>query len=258
VSASPKALLGMLRSGHELVGTPYPRRDRINFAGVAAGGPGPPESRAYQYPLGRPEGPIDPWECGRVAWIPLGCAILRRSAFERMIDYYEGLPEPLDLDKTLQTDGLGPEELRSRLEQAVDELKRWRRGHEGLRFFDGMIYGSEKIPTVGLFQLLIRDGRMWGEDQSFCLRARDLGIQPYAYFGPGSPATHWGEHGYQGHLEYFGLTREAPEVAASDRAEAEQGEREERTSEAHERGAGLGAQAEARGLGGDREAAAHE
>jgi hypothetical protein len=67
------------------------------------------------------------------------------------------------------------------------------------------------IPTVALFQLLIRDGRLWGEDQSFCLRAADLGIQAYGYFGPGSPATHWGEHGYQGRIEYFGLTRDVPE-----------------------------------------------
>jgi hypothetical protein len=128
-----------------------------------------------------------------------------------MIHYYESLPEPVDLDEISRTDGLGPEELRGRLEQVVEELRRWRRGHAGLRFLDGFIYSRERIPTVALFQLLIRDGRLWGEDQSFCLRAADLGIQAYGYFGPGSPATHWGEHGYQGRIEYFGLTRDVPE-----------------------------------------------
>jgi hypothetical protein len=240
VSASPKALLGMLRSGHELVGTPYPRRDRINFERVAAGGPGPPEARAYQYPLGRPAGPIDEHNCAPVAWIPLGCAILRRSAFERMIHYYESLPEPVDLDEISRTDGLGPDELRGRLEQVVEELRRWRRGHAGLRFLDGFIYSKEMIPTVALFQLLIRDGRLWGEDQSFCLRAADLGIQAYGYFGPGSPATHWGEHGYQGRIEYFGLTNDAPEEPRGGDARRV---RDARRTEADDAGAAFGRRA---------------
>ena len=235
VSASPKALLGMLRSGHELVGTPYPRRDRINFESIAAGGPGPPEARAYQYPLGRPAGPIDEWNCAPVAWIPMGCAILRRSAFERMIGHYESLPEPVDLDQVSHLDGVGPDELRSRLERVVEELRRWRRGHEGLRFFDGFVYSKEKIATVALFQLLIRDGRLWGEDQSFCLRAADLGVQSYAYFGPGSPATHWGEHAYQGRIEHFGLTREAPDEAGATSAYAA---REAAQREASDEGVG--------------------
>jgi hypothetical protein len=70
--------------------------------------------------------------------------------------------------------------------------------------FDDVIEGTPiKIPTVALFQLMVRDRVLHGEDSSFYLRAIDAGLQPWLYLGPGAPAKHHGEYVYAGDVRAF-------------------------------------------------------
>lgn len=76
-----------------------------------------------------------------------------------------------------------------------------------LKFLDG---GSQ---TIALFQLLLRDGGLMSEDMSFAARWRDTGGTVWLYVGDGSPATHYGQHAFEGSVEDLGLAR-APKGAA--------------------------------------------
>lgn len=110
---------------------------------------------------------FDEHHCTPIRWAPLGCTLLRRDVVEQMTDYY-------------------------RAELRYDEIEP-----------DGL-----KRETVALFLIGITDDRrLPSEDQCFFSRARAMGIQPYAYFGTGSPADHWGDHCYRGNLEDFGIRR---------------------------------------------------
>lgn len=61
--------------------------------------------------------------------------------------------------------------------------------------------------VVALFQLLIRDGCLMGEDTSFAARWRDIGGKVWLYIGAGSPIAHYGSHCYQGNIEDLGFAR---------------------------------------------------
>ena len=62
-------------------------------------------------------------------------------------------------------------------------------------------------PTVALFLLTLLEGHLLGEDNSFFLRARQMGLDPRMYLGRGSPINHRGELVFHGSLEAFGLRR---------------------------------------------------
>lgn len=74
-----------------------------------------------------------------------------------------------------------------------------------LVFDDPIEERGPKVPTVALFQLMVRDRTLHGEDSSFYLRAIDAGLQPWLYLGPGAPAVHHGEFAYAGDVEAFGV-----------------------------------------------------
>lgn len=221
VTAPPIALIGMLASGRELVCTPYPRRDTLDLAGVVAAtkaGDDHPERAAHHYPVGfLPGDRVLEGDCLRMAWMPLGCSIVRRSCFERMIQHFEELDEKrvdlkrLDLEKLLD---LGRGDITEIVYELAEELKAWRAGHMGLRFVDRV--GAEEHETVALFQLMTRASeetgvvRLWGEDQSFCLRWRDLGGEVWMYLGPGAPANHAGDFVFEGRIEALGFSRDPP------------------------------------------------
>lgn len=63
-----------------------------------------------------------------------------------------------------------------------------------------------------LFLPMVRDGRCWPEDQSFCLRASDLGIAIHLDTRP--RLTHYGRHGFR--LEQLGAElHELPTLSVS-------------------------------------------
>jgi hypothetical protein len=180
VSCEPGLLRRMvacvMTGGRDIVCAPYPRRQGIDFAAVAAPDPlgRPPESRAYRYNMALLPGvatvedllaQVEPDGCVEVEAIPIGCAVIRRSVFDRMIEAY-----------------------RAELEWLDD--------------FDGAA-----APCVALFMLTLEGGKLVGEDFSFLRRARAVGLKVHAYFGPGSPATHHGEHAFRGDLGAFGILR---------------------------------------------------
>lgn len=176
VSFAPVALEGMLRSGHDFVACPYPRRDVIDVARVRAhaveqsrGAPTIPwEASAYRFACRiAGELKIDPaTHCVPVAGVPMGCTLLSRPLLQKMRDLYPSLS-----------------------------------------FRDTMPYTEEPIDTVALFQLLFHEGVLLSEDFSFCQRAVECGFRPQLYLGPGSPVAHEGMHTYQGVIESFGFSR---------------------------------------------------
>lgn len=60
---------------------------------------------------------------------------------------------------------------------------------------------SGNKPTVGLFQLMIRNGMLLSEDYSFCRRWTDLGGEVHVYTGAGTPVMHVGTYEYRGARE---------------------------------------------------------
>lgn len=223
VAAPVECLLGMLHADRDFVAAPYPRRDHVDWTriatAVAGGDPRHPEAMAYSYPVARLPGSsfppdVDQAECTEVAAMPLGCALIRRSCFEAMIDRYDALDRRrVDLDEVrrVYVDSAAPSSRMLELAHAMaDELERWRAGHMGLRFTD-LDRGMPR-ETVALFQLLSGRGPegaspLASEDASFCTRWRDMGGKVWMYLGRGSPVDHAGDHVYRGHVEAFGLQR---------------------------------------------------
>lgn len=227
IATGGTVVLGMLRTGKDFVCAPYPARDEIQWARmaamVAAGDTRSLEALSHQYKIGPlPDRPpaFDATGCAEVEWMPLGCSILRRAAAEQVLEYYDAIGrEELDLAHMRDTEGCGNRELRQRIGDLALELEQWRAGHRGLHYWDKMNDGTDE-ETVGVFQLLCRPSavtgqrRLYSEDQSFCLRAADAGVATWMYLGPGSPVGHVGEHVYQGALESFGFTRNLVPPAA--------------------------------------------
>jgi hypothetical protein len=171
VACRSDVVVGMVKTGHPIVCVPYPKREGLNWKALAIPGAEIPlKARAYRYSLGMKQGAlvVDEHNCAPIEWGPLGCTLIARSAIERMVEYYRA-PE------------------------------------HGLRFLD-RVAGVDH-PTVALFQLLIRDGLLLSEDRSFFQRAADIDIPIHVYFGEGSPADHYGDYAYEGHLGAFGLKR---------------------------------------------------
>lgn len=153
VSCGPECLAGMLAAGHDIVCTPYARRDEN-------------KNRPMVGVLGE-KFEFDDHFCAKVRWAPIGCCLIARGAIERMIDTYRGDPSLVFEDR----------------------------------------FGEMPRETVALFLPTVVDRRLPSEDQAFLDRARRIGIPVHVYFGPGSPAAHWGDHCYTIDLEAFGLKK---------------------------------------------------
>ena len=218
--ASAVAIRGMLQSGKQIVGCPYPRRDALRLERLQKYKEGLPpgtplEALAYDYSYDVFDGALEPDEtgCAKVPWFPLGCSLVHRSVFERMVSYFEELERTATVDLTRLEESHTRTELRQLAEDLAKEVSLWRKGHLGLNVIDRDPFTQQDHPMVALFNLMRRDSprtampRLWGEDQSFCYRARDLGIDCWLYLGPGSPVSHDGSHLYRGHIEAFGFTR---------------------------------------------------
>ncbi len=97
--------------------------------------------------------------CVEVDAIPLGFALAQRGMLEHMTRAYNGGPHGLAFD---------------------DEV------------------GDEKKQTLALFQLMIRDGGLLGEDYSFCQRYRDIGGKVQLWAGPDCELDHVGSYVFKG------------------------------------------------------------
>lgn len=219
-SCSLDLLKGMLAADRDVVLAPYASREGVDWAGAfkAAVSGVAPEAGAYRFKIRRidPSKPIDPdaQACAEIRGAGLGCALIKREAFEEMIRYYRAqdglrvdLEEVSDFIEGRTPSLPGPLGGRMLIERLVDELKRWRKGHMGLVFEDS--FQGQKAETVALFQLLAREGMLLSEDLAFCERWRDMGGKVWLYVGPGAPAAHHGDFTFQGRIEAFGLKRSA-------------------------------------------------
>ena len=215
VAPTPQALLGMLRTGRDFVCCPYPMRDD---SGVY---------KLYVEPeidriLSDPAKLLEALEGGDgtlpVNGMGLGCTLLRRSALEKMISYYENEPEPEELEawsEAVASDGhvpfseprggglVGADEVLAVARKAYDLGRS--HGHR-LAFVD--VVDGKPYRTIALPLLIVTgDRRLLPEDLSFFMRAKRAGVEPRMYFGPGSPVSHYGDHRYEGKIEHFGLSR---------------------------------------------------
>jgi hypothetical protein len=112
-----RRMVAAVMAGKDIVCAPYPRRDGVHFESVAQHDPlgRPPESRAYRYDMKLlPDAPkfkaidelgaylLEKGEadgCVEVESMPIGCSVIRRTVFERMIEAYRG---ELEIDDELE------------------------------------------------------------------------------------------------------------------------------------------------------------
>lgn len=210
VSFGPELLFHMLAAGKEVVAAPYPRRGQVNFAAVArAGGEvlaagDPPDAPAWNYPvvyLPDADRRVDEQQCVEVERIALGCALIQRSAIERMVAFYR---ERLVAERRLlrqHAERMEDRELAGAIRRVLGYLDE--EADPSLTFADEQTSRQH----VALFLLPIRRGHMLGEDYAFCERWRRLGGKVHMYLGPGSPVNHHGSITHRGRLESFGLRR---------------------------------------------------
>jgi hypothetical protein len=74
-------------------------------------------------------------------------------------------------------------------------LERVTAAHPELEFTD--FVDGQPYPSSSVFMLMLRGGRLLGEDYSFCQRWQDLGGVVWLYDGPGAPLEHVGGHVYR-------------------------------------------------------------
>lgn len=208
----PRAVKGMLASGKDFVSCPYPRRDGVDFDRVRALSGVAGKAAAYRYsvlPLDGCEQLVPgPDGCAEIAKNGLGLALLSRTGLEKMEAHYGR--DPIEYDKEakhwLKSVGAVP-----KLAEVVDFAKyiaQLARDWPDLRFEDeSWLVRGGKVPSVALFNLMLRQRMLLSEDFSFCMRWRDMGEKVWLYLGLGSPVSHEGEWIYEGALEAFGLQR---------------------------------------------------
>lgn len=168
ISFDPRAVLGMLRSGHDYVAAPYPKRVGVNFERVRRTPfEIPAEAVAYKYNLHAPDGIQLSGDCAPVDGVGLGFTLLSRECLSKMREAY------------------------------ASELS-----------FKDEAPSGEVVDTVALFDLMRSPtGSLLSEDYSFCYRWGQIGGKVQLYLGQGSPVSHQGEHMYVGELQAFGMKR---------------------------------------------------
>jgi hypothetical protein len=209
-SFSAEPVARMLLSGKDFVQCPYPRRDGTGYsiAGTAKRRAQVAEHMATNPEKGLPLDPADivDGEYLEIDGTGLGLTLISRECMRRMLEHYgnEPLPvaelEAIQGSEFCQTGGA----TMSLIERAY-ELGR-SHGHR-LKVKTDAIPGKPEEDVVALFQLMVRDGALLGEDMSFAKRWQDIGGKVWMYIGPGSPCTHHGEHAYTGSIGDFGLRR---------------------------------------------------
>jgi len=170
VSFEPQLIRGMLAAGKDFIAAPYPSRGGVDWARAVRAGDFA-EAAAYRYAIHLLDEKLDVQADGtaEIRHVGLGCTLLSRACLEQM---------------------------------TADYGSEWRK-----LVFQERSRGVA-IPTVALFMLLLEDGELLSEDNSFCERWRRIGGHVHLYLGPGSPATHHGDHAFRGRIEAFGLKHE--------------------------------------------------
>jgi hypothetical protein len=208
VAPTPQALLGMLKTGREFVCCPYPMRDE---SGVY---------KLYVEPeidriLASPDKLLEALDGGDgtlpVNGMGLGCALIRRSALDKMVAYYSDEPIPVEaLEDCMQgalDDSKSLAGLKETIQAAMVRAYELGRAHgHRLPFVD--VVDQKPYATLALPLLIVTgDRRLLPEDLSFFMRAKRAGVEARMYFGPGSPVNHYGDHKFEGKIEHFGLSR---------------------------------------------------
>jgi hypothetical protein len=101
-------------------------------------------------------------------------------------------PIAITPDQTAEIDGLPAGFLMIRRHTLESMVERYR----GELEFDDEVDGK-LVPTVAIFQLLIRGRKLLNEDYSFCYRWRDMGGKVHLLM---DPASHVGSHVFRGHI----------------------------------------------------------
>lgn len=196
---------GMLLSGKDFVQAPYLRRDGHGYA--IRGTSGLRESFRKLDPKD-----IDRWNTTRIEGTGLGLTLLSRTCLDRMLEHYGNEPVPLEQLEAIFTEWKPLEEIDE--DWVLGALKgayELGRTHGHRLSYDDVDKTTGQITTtVALFQLLIRDRHLYGEDRSFAQRWLDIGGDVWMYVGPGTPIPHHGDHAYQGNISDFGLQRIDP------------------------------------------------
>lgn len=165
VEINNECIGGMFRADRDIIAAPYPDKRIYKFSES--------EHEMYRYSIRPfPEAEeFDNHQCMKVAGIGMGCMLVKLSALRRMIEHYA-------TTKTVSDRDLGT------MVSLCD--MRW-------------------VPTDNKTE----DGHpiydRFSEDMSFCLSARDMGLDVWMYLGRGSPVTHHGHHAFRGSKVTFGL-----------------------------------------------------
>jgi len=147
VSFAPQILPALLKSGKDLIGAVYPRK-QINWNGILTGETVEQRAMAaYDWPMLRIDTEVPEEGILKVACLPMGCTMMSRTMLEKMVEHYS-------------------------------EEK------HNLVFND--INGEE---TVALFQIVLKQKKLFPEDFSFCLRAQALDFYAHVLL---QPTTHTG------------------------------------------------------------------
>jgi hypothetical protein len=222
ISFDPIAVHGMIASGRDIVGCPYPARTAIRWDQVAkptqedALARPSGEARAYPYVLAlKRDAQFEDGNLLEVEGVPLGLCLISRECCEKMAAHYgRELEAPEDAGDRWSAeamklrDGYGDidrAELSGVFARAIAED---RAAVERALVFTNPGPGEPPTPTVALFHVGIKDKHMPSEDYAFCRRWRAIGGKVYAYLGKGSPVNHHGKHMYRGMIEALGLRRE--------------------------------------------------
>lgn len=187
------ALVGMLKARKDVVACPYPRREI--FPRVRSNDPA--SAMRYSY-LPTPGAVKDVHDCVQIRGIGFGFVLIKRHVIETLIKENDMLASPETM-KEIRESGLSPE--------AKAELEIVLRNH----FLDDFPGNNDK-DTTAIFSLYNgEDGKMYGEDYSFCFRCQDAGIKVFMYLGDGSPVEH------DGILRFTGDVKDLiPKVVPSD------------------------------------------
>lgn len=168
------AIVGMLKAHKDVVACPYPRREifpRIRPMDPAS-------AMRYSY-IPIPGAMKDIHDCVEIGGIGFGFILIRREVVEKLVAENRFLVSP-ETVKLIQESNL-PEDAKA---ETLIALRNF--------FFDDFP-GNNNKETVAIFSLYNGlDGRMFGEDYSFCFRCRDAGIKVHMYLGDGSPVEHDG------------------------------------------------------------------
>lgn len=178
IGMPPKVLRGMLAAGKDFVACPMPRRDVIDLDRVQ-------RTAVAEKAAEKP---------GETLRLTPPEALAYRYCLHFIDDQIVCMK-----DGTAEVDKVP---LGCALISRAGAQKLYDTHKESLRFRDEP-WGD----SVALFSLIHRDGILYSEDYSFCIRWRESGMPIHCYFGDGSPVDHYGEHKYAGNIEAFGLRR---------------------------------------------------